>query len=138
METMMSSITINLLSGRTIEQGVSMEGGKEKDKYTAACGIIELTADELKRLGIMKNTNVRVTSDYGSVIVKAVEARQELNPGEAFIPMGPWANSVVSTKTYSTGMPTFKGTPIIIEAAPFEPVLSSVELIRSKVFRGEA
>ena len=134
----MSSITINLLSGRTIEQGVSMEGGKEKNKYTAACGIIELNADDLKRLGIMKNTNVRVISDYGNVIVKAIEARQELNPGEAFIPMGPWANSVVSDKTYSTGMPKFKGTPITIETEPFEPVLSSVDLIRSKVFGGKA
>jgi len=134
----MSSRMINLLSGRSIEQGVSMEGGKETHKYTVACGIIELNADELKHLGIMKNTNVRVTSDFGTVIVKAIEARQELHPGEAFIPMGPWANCVVSTKTYSTGMPTFKGTPITVEAAPFEPVLSSVDLIRSKVFGGKA
>jgi formylmethanofuran dehydrogenase subunit D len=132
----MSLITINLLTGRTIEQGVSMEAGKEKERYTAACGIIELNADDLKRLGIMKNTNVRVSSNFGNVIVKAIEARQKLNPGEAYIPMGPWANSVVSDKTYSTGMPTFKGTPITIEAAPFEPVLSSVALIRSKVFGG--
>jgi formylmethanofuran dehydrogenase subunit D len=114
-----------------------MEGGKEKDKYTKACGIIEMNASDLKRLGIMKNTNVRVSSEFGNVIVKATEGRQELNPGEAFIPMGPWANSVVSTKTYSTGMPTFKGTPITIEPAPFEPVLGSIALIRSKVFGGE-
>jgi formylmethanofuran dehydrogenase subunit D len=93
-----------------------------------------MNADDLKRLSIMKNTNVRVSSDFGSVIVKAVQAREKLNPGEAYIPMGPWANSVVSTKTHGTGMPTLKGVPITIESTPFEPVLDSISLIRSKVF----
>lgn len=134
----MSLITINLLTGRTIEQGASMEAGKEKQRYTAACGIIELNADDFKRLGIMKNTNVRVSSDFGNVIVKAIEARERLNPGEAYIPMGPWANSVVSIETHGTGMPMFKGVPITIEAAPFEPVLDSIALIRSKVFGGNS
>jgi len=134
----MSLITINLLTGRTIDQGASMEAGKEKERYTVACAIVEMNADDLKRLGIMKNTNVRVSSDFGTVIVKAVEARERLNPGEAYIPMGPWANSVVSLRTHGTGMPTLKGIPITIEAAPFEPVLDSIALIRSKVFGEEA
>jgi formylmethanofuran dehydrogenase subunit D len=115
-----------------------MEAGKEKHNYTVACGIIEMNADDLKRFGIMKNTNVRVSSDFGTVIVKAVEARQMLNPGEAYIPMGPWANCVVSTRTHGTGMPTLKGVPITIKAAPFEPVLGSVQLIRSEVFGEKA
>ena len=105
----MNAITVNLISGRTIQQGVSMEGGKDKNDYRLACGIIEIDEADFKQLGIMKNTNVKVTSDFGDVIVKAVSATQGPHPGVAFIPMGPWANKVTSTETYSTGMPTFKG-----------------------------
>ncbi len=126
----MSANSINLISGRTIQQGVAMEGGKEKDKYHKACGIIEMDNEDFKKLDIMKNTNVSVTSSYGSVVVKAIETTQGPHPGVAFIPMGPWANSVVSDETYSTGMPTFKGTPVFIKAAPDERVLKMIELMR--------
>ncbi|HPY60792.1 MAG TPA: molybdopterin dinucleotide binding domain-containing protein [Methanospirillum sp.] len=128
----MSTISINLISGRTIQQGASMEGGKDTDKYMKACGIIEIDDSDFKRLEIMKNTNVRVISEFGNVVVKAVEATQGPHPGVAFIPMGPWANSVTSPETYSTGMPTFKGVPITIEPAENEKVLTSIELVREK------
>lgn len=127
---MANAITLNLISGRTIQQGVAIESGKEKPSYRTACGIIEMDNSDLKKLGAWKNTNVRVTSDYGSVVVKAVEATQGPHPGVAFIPMGPWANAVVSDNTYSTGMPTFKGTPVKVEIAINEPVLLGVELVQ--------
>lgn len=133
----MAKIALNLISGRSIQQGVAMEGGKEKAAYTNACGIIEMDPSDLKKLGAWRGTNVRVTSKYGDVVVKAVEATQGPHPGLAYIPMGPWANSVVNPNTYSTGMPTFKGTPVEVEIAMNEPVLSSVHLVQKKC-RGEA
>ncbi|KQC08133.1 MAG: molybdopterin dinucleotide-binding protein [Methanolinea sp. SDB] len=132
----MTKIALNLISGRTIHQGVAMEAGKEKDAYTKACGIIEMDPSDLKKLGAWRSTNVRVTSPYGSVVVKAVEATQGPHPGLAYIPMGPWANSVTDPNTYSTGMPTFKGVPIEVEIAMNEKILSSVELVQKKC-RGE-
>lgn len=132
----MAKIALNLISGRTIQQGVAMEGGKEKAAYTKACGIIEMDPSDLKKLGAWNGTNVRVTSAYGSVVVKAVDATQGPHPGLAYIPMGPWANSVVNPNTYSTGMPTFKGTPIEVEVAMTEQVLSSIQLVQKKC-RGE-
>ncbi|MDD1719730.1 MAG: molybdopterin dinucleotide-binding protein [Methanoregulaceae archaeon] len=132
----MGKITLNLISGRSIQQGVAMEGGKEKPLYTKACGIIEMDSSDLKKLGIWKNSNVRVTSSYGNVVVKAIETTQGPHPGVGFIPMGPWANSVVNPNTYSTGMPTFKGTPVEVEPAMNEPIFDSVELVQKKC-RGE-
>lgn len=129
---MAKSITVNLISGRTIQQGVAIESGKEKPSYRTACGIIEMDKADLKALGAWKNTNVKVTSAYGSVVVKAIEATQGPHPGVAFIPMGPWANTVVSDNTYSTGMPTFKGTPVTIEIAVNEPVLLGIELVQKQ------
>jgi formylmethanofuran dehydrogenase subunit D len=132
----MAKITLNLISGRSIQQGVAMEGGKEKDLYRRACGIIELDNSDFKLLGCWKNTNVRVTSKYGSVIVKAQETSQGPHPGIGFIPMGPWANQITSPNTYSTGMPTFKGVPVEVEVAMDQPILLGVELVQ-KACRGE-
>jgi len=129
---MAEAITLNLISGRTIQQGVAIEGGKEKPLYRTACGIIEMDPTDIKRLGAWKNTNVKVTSDYGSVVVKAIETTQGPHPGVGFIPMGPWANSVISDNTYSTGMPTFKGTPVKVEIAINEPVLLGIELVQKQ------
>src|SRR5512136_620182 len=133
---MIKNISLNLISGRTIQQGVAIEGGKEKPLYRTAAGIIEMDLSDLKKLGAWRNTNVRVTSKHGSVVVKAVEATQGPHPGLGYIPMGPWANSVTDPNTYSTGMPTFKGVPIEVELAMNEKVLSSVELVQKKC-RGE-
>lgn len=127
---MANTISVNLISGRTIQQGVAIESGKEKPSYRTACGIIEMDPSDLKKLGAWKNTNVKVTSDYGSVVVKAVEATQGPHAGVAFIPMGPWANSIINPNTYSTGMPTFKGTPVTVEVAINEPVLLGIELVQ--------
>lgn len=75
---MTKQISLNMITCRTIKQGVGMEAGKTSQKYYDACSIIEMHADDFKKLGIWKNTNVKVTSSVGSVIVKAVETRQDL------------------------------------------------------------
>ncbi len=106
-----------------------MESGKEKPEYMKACGIIELDLSDIKKLGIWKNTNVRVASEYGSIIVKAIEATQGPHPGIGWIPMGPWANMVIDLNTNSTGMPTFKGTKITVEPAENETVLDSLSVV---------
>jgi formylmethanofuran dehydrogenase subunit D len=125
-----AKIVLNLITGRTIQQGVAIEGGKEKPSYREACGIIELDAEDFRKLGIYRNTNVRVTSPYGSVVVKAIDATQGPHPGLGWIPMGPWANQITNPNTYSTGMPTFKGVPVEVEPAPSEPVLLGIELVQ--------
>jgi len=38
---------------------------------------------------------------------------------------------VTNPRTYSMGMPTFKGVPVTIEPAPEEKVLDSVDLIEA-------
>jgi formylmethanofuran dehydrogenase subunit D len=129
-EYTVATIQVNLISGRSVQQGVAIEGGKEKPAYRTAAGIIELDPSDLKKLGAWKSTNVRVTSDYGNVVVKAIETTQGPHPGLAFIPMGPWANTIINPNTYSTGMPTFKGTPVKVEVAMNEHVLLGIELVQ--------
>jgi formylmethanofuran dehydrogenase subunit D len=128
---MTNSIEVNLISGRTFMQGVAIEGHKHEDEYIKACGICEMDVSDLKSLHLFPGQTVRVKSAYGEVVVRAVKATQGPHPGLVFIPMGPWANQVTGTNTYSTGMPNFKGVKVTIEPAPNEKVLNGITLLQN-------
>jgi formylmethanofuran dehydrogenase subunit D len=128
-------LRVTLLSGRTIEQGVGKEYGKASHEYYDACSMVYMDADDMKKLGVKNNTNVQVTTPIGSVILKAVKYPRSATPGLIYIPYGPWANAVCSDATTSIGMPSFKGTPADVEAAPDKKVLSIEELLMSEFGR---
>ncbi len=65
-----------------------MEAGKEKEDYMTSCGLIELDQADILKLGIMKNNNVRVTSKFGNVVVKAILATHGPPPGSWMDPDG--------------------------------------------------
>lgn len=132
---MTNSISVNLITGRTILQGVAIEGHKHDQGYIDACGIVEMDVADLRRIHHFPGQNVRVKSAYGEVIVRAVKATQGPHPGIAFIPMGPWANQVTGTITESTGMPQFKGIPVTIEPAPGEKVLNGIALLQKTTIK---
>lgn len=126
----MTTIEVNLISGRTFMQGVAIEGHKHEDEYIKACGICEIDVSDLKKLKVYPGQSVRVKSAHGSVVVRAVKATQGPHPGLVFIPMGPWANQVTNPNTWSTGMPNFKGVRVSIEPAPNEKVMNGIELLQ--------
>jgi formylmethanofuran dehydrogenase subunit D len=128
-------IEVNLITGRTIDQGETMEISKLSDEYTNATAICELDPEDMTQLGIKEGDNVKVSSETGSVIVKARDTTQGPHKGIAFIPMGPWVNAITGAGSGSTGMPPFKGIDVKIEPAKDERVLSAKELI-TEVYRG--
>jgi formylmethanofuran dehydrogenase subunit D len=127
---MTNSIEVNLISGRTVWQGVAIEGHKHDDGYIKACGIVEMDVSDMKTLHVFPGQTVRVKSAHGEVVVRAVKATQGPHPGLVFIPMGPWANQLTNPETYSTGMPHFKGVIVTIEPAPNETVLNGITLLQ--------
>jgi len=126
---------VTLLTGRTIEQGVGKEYGKSSSQYYDACSMVYMDAGDMKKLGVKNGSNVLVTTQNGSVVLKAVKYPRGATPGLIYIPYGPWANSVVSNATTSIGMPSFKGTPAEVEAAPDQPVLNIRELLKKEFGR---
>ena len=126
---------VTLLTGRTIEQGVGKEYGKASQEYYDACSMVYMDADDLKKIGVKNNTNVQVSTVYGSVVLKAVTYPRGPTPGLIYIPYGPWANAICSDSTTSIGMPSFKGTPAEVDAAPDKKVLSLKELLKSEFGR---
>ena len=128
-------LTAILITGRTIDQGVGKEMGKGSKEYFDSSSICIIDEADLKKLGIKSRTNVRVTSKYGSVIVKAAKNPYGSNPGLVFIPCGLWANAVCGDETFGMGMPLFKGFKVEVEAAPKEVVLTLDELLKEEYGR---
>lgn len=125
----MPKLKVSLLTGRTIDQGTGKEVGKLSEEYQKSVAICQMDPQDMKFLGVKENNNVKVITDFGSVIMKAVKSARTPHPKVAFIPYGPWASIIMNPKTHGTGMPSLKGIPAEIEPAPEENVLSLHDLL---------
>jgi len=129
-------LQVTLITGRTIEQGVGKERGKASKEYMESVSVCYMDPEDLKRVGIKEKTNVQVSTDYGSVVVKALKSLRAPHPSIIFIPYGPWANAIVDPETHGIGMPSFKGIPAEVEPSPDKSLLSLEELLKEQ-FRKE-
>jgi len=125
----MPKLKVLLLTGRTIRQGQGKEYGKLSERYWKSVAICEIDPEDMNYLGIKENQSVKITTDYGTVVVRAVKSLRAPHRGAVFVPYGPWASVVVNPKTHGTGMPSFKGIPATIEPASSEHVLPLPELL---------
>jgi len=125
-------LRVTLLTGRTIEQGVGKEQGKASKEYVDSVSICYIDPEDLKRLAIKENTNISVSTEYGSVVLKALKSLRAPHPGVIFIPYGPWANAIVDPETDSVGMPSLKGIPAEVTPSPDKSVLSLTELLKEQ------
>lgn len=131
----MSLDNLILITGRTINQGIALEGGKTTKESVRAAGICAFDKDDFKKLNCMIGTPVKVMTEFGEVVVYSTISEEGPHPGIIFIPMGPWANQVVNPSSQSCGTPTFKGIKARVEVVKDGKVLDSVELI-SKLKEG--
>lgn len=119
------TLKVILITGRTINQGATIENKTSSD-YMEAAACCELNSKDIALLD-KQESNARVKTEHGEVVIKLKENNG--NPdGIAFIPMGPWANAVVDPDTKGCGMPGFKGIPAEIEATD-DKILLMKELI---------
>ena len=128
-------LRVTLITGRTIDQGVGKEMGKGSKEYFDSSSVCFIDEADMRKPGIRNRSNVKVTSKYGSVIVKALKNPYGSNPGLVFIPCGLWANAVCGDETYGMGMPLFKGFTVEVEAAPTQVVLTLDELLKEEYGR---
>jgi len=127
----MPSLKVLLLTGRTLRQGQGKEYGKLSERYWKSVAICEVDPDDLKKMGMKENNLLKITTDYGSVVVRAIKSLRAPHAGRVFVPYGPWANIIVNSRTHGTGMPSLKGIEATIEpAASVEKVLTLPELLQ--------
>lgn len=127
----MSLDNIILLTGRTIDQGVALEGGKTTKENVRAAAICAFDTDDFKKLDTLVGTPVKIITDHGEVIVYSTLSEEGPHPGIIFIPMGPWANQVVNPDSQSCGTPTYKGMKAKVEVVKSGKVLDALDLIKT-------
>jgi formylmethanofuran dehydrogenase subunit D len=125
----MSLNDLILITGRTINQGVALEGGKTTRENVRAAGICAFDKNDFVKLNCLAGTPVKVITDFGEVLVYSTISEEGPHPGIIFIPMGPWANQVVNPGSQSTGTPTYKGIKAKVEVVKNGKVLDAVQLI---------
>ena len=127
----MSLNDVILLTGRTIDQGVALEGGKTTTESVRAAAICAFDSNDFKKLDTLVGTPVKIITDYGEVIVYSTLSEEGPHPGIIFIPMGPWANQVVNPDSQSCGTPTYKGMKAKVEVVKSGKVLDALDLINT-------
>jgi len=126
----MRQIEVVLISGRTVEQGASLEIGKTSAQYFESVAVIELSAADADELGLGDGDPVEVSTPHGSVVVGSRRSGG-LDRGVSFFPYGPWANQVFGSSTGGTGMPSFKGVRATISSAEGQAIPTLMELVEA-------
>lgn len=90
---------------------VFQSGVCEEDRLGEECrdlsAVIVLDASEMKHMGIKDGSNVRLTNQWGSVVVRAKASPQDEQKGVGFMVNSPWVNALVSGEA-ADGIPGFK------------------------------
>ena len=118
-----------LVTGRSLGQGMGLELGKFSETYYRSGTACEMNPEDMEELGLESGGFVKVTSDGGDVVLRAVEAVEEVPPGIIFIPYGPWVNLIMRSETHGTGMPSYKGIDVEVDAAEAIDIPGAKDLI---------
>jgi len=129
------TLLVTLVTGRSIEQGVGKEQGKASAAYAESAAVCYVDPQDLKKLMVEENSNVLISTEHGSVVVRAVKSMRGPHSGIIFVPYGPWANAVISPGTDGIGMPSLKGVAVQIEPAFDKRILSLTELLKEQFGR---
>ena len=125
----MPKLNVLILTGRTIDQGRGKEMGKLSDVYQKDVTQCQIDPEDMKALDLRRNAIVKVTTNFGSVVLRAVKSIRGPHPKMIFISYGPWASMISDPETHGSGMPSLKGMSGVLEPAPTEEVLTMHELV---------
>lgn len=114
-------------TGRTVVQG-SHVGKKNSPEYFRETSNLRLNPVDMMEIGVDDGERIKATTDGISVVLMAT-SDEMIKRGTGFLPLGPYANTLVGGTTHSTGMPDFKGTEVNIEVTG-EKISTVGELMR--------
>ncbi len=101
--------------------------GKDYEKLSAC---IVMSKNDLAKMGLKSGDRVKVTNNYGSIVVEVKESKRDEPGGVAFMVNSPWSNVLVSDETGGKGIPEFKNITAKIslvkeEITTFESLMES-------------
>ncbi len=118
---------IHINSGRTVVQGSHVDR-KNSPEYFKETSTLRLNPVDMMEIGVDDGERVKATTDGISVVLRVI-SDETIKRGTGFLPLGPYANTLVGGTTHSTGMPDFKGSEADIQATG-EKVSTVGEMMR--------
>ena len=110
------SETMILIGGRSSSQGTSLCAGKLGTEYVEVSSTLEMNVEDMARLGLKDNDQVRVRSATGEIVVRCKgRAAKDLPSGLLFIAYGPLSSALMDGDTAGSGMPLSKNIEVQIE-----------------------
>lgn len=107
-----------MIPGRTSVQGTTLNEGKYTDGYLEETGVLQMCAEDMRRLSLKPGDRVRVWNEIGEIIVPIKTApADELPSGLLFISYGDKSCRLMASDTHGTGMPDSKGFDVWLERA---------------------
>lgn len=106
-----------LIPGRTSAQGAGISEGKYEDNYVRETTSLQMTPQDMERLGFEEGQWVQLASEFGQVKVKVYPSKKdELPDGVLFIAYGDISSQLMGGDTHGSGMPTSKGLDVTVTA----------------------
>lgn len=120
---------IKITTYRDIFQVEALERDRFGEEYRKLSACIVMGKDDLKKMGLKAGDRVKVSNNYGSVVVEVKESKRDEPGGVAFMVNSPWSNALVSDDTGGKGIPEFKDIAAKIslskeEITPLESLIS--------------
>jgi formylmethanofuran dehydrogenase subunit D len=108
--------TFILIPGRTSRQGCGISEGKFKEDYQEETHTLQVSPEDMTRLGLAKGDRVSVRSETGRIEVAVTPSKgDELPPGLLFIAYGDLSSRLMGADTHGSGIPTSKGFDVVLE-----------------------
>ncbi len=99
---LMGKLEILLCNARSIEQNRMMVENPDPKSYVDSTAVILMNKEDMGSRGIKNGDCVKVTTKFGSVVVKAYQT-DETKKGLALMPNGPWLNAIIDPDIDVTG-----------------------------------
>jgi len=93
---------------RDIFQVEALERDRFGEEYKKLSAVITMSKNDLQKMGFKSGDHVKLTNNYGSIVVEANESKKNEPGGLAFMLNSPWSNSLISGETDGKGIPEFK------------------------------
>ena len=99
---------ITITTYRDIFQTEAFERDRFGEEYKQLSAAITMSKSDMQKIGLKKGDRVKISNNYGSVVVEVKETKKDETGGLAFMVNSPWANSLVADETGGKGILEFK------------------------------
>ncbi|MFA4957246.1 MAG: molybdopterin dinucleotide binding domain-containing protein [Candidatus Methanoperedens sp.] len=93
---------------RDIFQVEALERDRFGEDYKKLSAVITMSKNDMQKMVFKSGDRVKLTNNYGSVVVEVKESKKNEPGGLAFMVNSPWSNSLISGETDGKGIPEFK------------------------------